>query len=127
MLSHEPFDLKISKHNIPHMHMETFRFCIIGTKSRANLIPDSLGLFRDFDKVDRVYSIPNEGRSMSENTTKASEKYFELSLKGTSTSQGRDATLSFHTSTCPGKQVAKVTCQQLECGLRPTVSSHLSR
>ncbi|KAK6630290.1 hypothetical protein RUM44_004957 [Polyplax serrata] len=76
--------------------------------------------FRDFDKVERMISVPNEGRSIG-----SPEKYYELAYQDASNGSHsqRESSLTFHETECNKKEVVKVTCTDLECGLRPQATS----
>lgn len=70
--------------------------------------------------------MPNEGRSM-DGTTEP-ERYYELSynnLANAAESYSRDSILTFHETECAKKEVIKVTCTDLECGLRPKAVSQV--
>lgn len=69
--------------------------------------------------MERMISVPNEGRSMA---VSDSERYYELSYNGVvdlPETYTRDSMLTFHETECNKKEVVKVTCTDLECGLRP--------
>jgi len=78
---------------------------------------------RDFENVVRMHSVPNEGRTLIE--VKNKEKYFKLSFG--EPELGRANAISFESSECPQKQVARVTCKDLECGVRPQATSQWAR
>lgn len=83
--------------------------------------------FRDFDKVERMVSVPNEGRDIE---SAEIGRYYELSYNDVTSleeSSTRDSTLSFHKTKCTKGEVVKVTCTELECGLRPQAMNQWSR
>lgn len=71
-----------------------------------------------------MISVPNEGRSIG-----SGEKYYELSYNDlpTESHSPRNSILTFHETDCIKKEVVKVTCEGLECGLRPQATSQWSR
>lgn len=72
-----------------------------------------------------MISVPNEGRSMD--GPAEPERYYELSYNNLAVAEvhSRDTLLTFHETDCAKKEVIKVTCTDLECGLRPKAVSQI--
>ena len=66
---------------------------------------------------------------MENNNNNNNDKYYELSYQDLSKDgqSSRNSILGYHETNCDNKQVVKVTCTDLECGLRPQATSQRSR
>ncbi|GLG96378.1 Uncharacterized protein GBIM_03381 [Gryllus bimaculatus] len=78
--------------------------------------------YSDFDRVDRATDEPASGRD-GDGDSGSGDLYFELAIADSpgNASDGPSprSSLEFRPSLCPQRDVVRVSCRDLECGVRP--------